>query len=116
MQSQRLSNLQELSELHGWSREALAEAKENAFIYEEFDSGVVILYDHFDYYVMTAFSEDDNHSLGMWRLIRSILIKYRDRPLYTSYTANREKLLKASERYNYTLMEGSLIMFPPNNQ
>lgn len=103
---------QEASIAHGWAEGELDYARDASIIYQEFDVGVVILNEVNNCYVMTAFSTDNMHSLSMWRLIRNILTKYRDKPLLTSYTTNRQKLLKASERYNYILGEGDIVIFP----
>ena len=109
-------DLQKASEDHGWDVGALEYTKNNSIIYEEFDIGMVALTEIYNVYIMTAFSIGDNHSLAMWRLIRSILTNYRDRPIITSYTDNREKLLKASEKYNYILGEGNIVIFPTQGQ
>lgn len=106
-----MNTLQEMSELHGWSKEDLTMAKKTSVVYREFKEGVVVLSDLGTIYVMTAFSIDNNHSMDMWRVIRSILKNYRDKPIITSYTSNREKLLKASERYNYSLGKGDIVIF-----
>lgn len=109
--------ISELAVAHGWTEDDLWYAKSTAIIYEEFeDVGVVILSEISNIYIMTAFSKDNKHTLGMWRIIRNILTNYRDKLLLTSYTQNREKLLKASERYNYILGEGNIVIFPTQGQ
>ena len=106
-----MNTLQKMSENHGWPKEDLLIAKKTSVVYREFKEGVVILSDLGTIYVMTAFSEGNKHSLSMWRVIRDILKNYRDKTIITSYTDNREKLLKASERYNYSLGKGDIVIF-----
>lgn len=108
---ERLKNLYNLSIEHGWEEHDLENARKTSVVYKEFDVGVVILSLFNDTYILTALSEDNKHTLSMWRTIRSILKTHRDKPIITYYTDNVEKLLKASERYDYFL-EGGLVIFP----
>jgi len=105
-------NLQELSILHGWEENDLLLSKQTSVVYREFKEGVVILSDMGAYYILSSFHKDDYYTLDMWRTIRSILINFRDKDILVGFSSNEERLLRASEKYNYILEHKGLVLFP----
>lgn len=98
---------------HGWDKHELLLHRHNSSIYREFSDGFIMLVpslnEKFDLLIATSIG--DNHSMDMWRVIRSIL-KGRTRPVITQYERNYEKLFKASKRYGAIAADDNIVIFP----
>lgn len=102
-----------LVEIHGWDTQDLLLQRYHASVYLEFDVGFVMLVPHDDLGidVLVATSTNDNHSMEMWRVIRTLLMS-RPRPILTQYERNYDKLFKASKRYGAKALEDNIVIFP----
>lgn len=98
---------------HGWDEATLDEQRRNAYKFQLFETGFVMLtYRHQeDVFVMTAAAVDDEYTRGMWRFIRTLLTN-RQCPIVTQYERNYEKLMKASQRYGAIALENNIVIFP----
>ncbi len=101
---------------HGWDRQELLLHRYHSSEYHEFDDGFIMLVpsDVNDLDVLIATSFEDNHSMDMWRVIRSIL-KNRKRTVVTQYERNFDKLYKASKRYGGIAYPDGIVVFPGTN-
>ena len=100
-----------LIEAHGWDKQDLLLQRFHSSIYREFPEGFVMLVPGEDLDILVATSEGDNHSMDMWRVIRSIL-KTRTRAVITQYERNFDKLFKASKRYGGIALSDGIVIFP----
>ena len=100
-----------LIEAHGWDKQDLLLQRFHSSIYREFPEGFVMLVPGVDFDLLVATSDNDNHSMDMWRVIRSIL-KTRTRPVITEYERNYDKLFKASQRYGAKALKDNIVIFP----
>ena len=100
-----------LIEAHDWDKQDLLLQRWHSTIYREFPEGFVMLVPGEDFDILVATSEGDNHSMDMWRVIRSIL-KTRTRAVITQYERNFDKLFKASKRYGGIALSDGIVIFP----
>ena len=106
-----MMNFLALVDAHGWDRQDLTLQRHHSTIYREFDEGFVMLVPGDDFDILVTTSLGDNHSMDMWRVIRSIL-KTRTRAIITQYERNFDKLFKASKRYGGIALHDGIVIFP----
>lgn len=104
-------NFLEIVNEHGWDIQDIVMQRHRASVYREFDAGFVMLVPHEDIDILIAASYNDEHSMDMWRVIRSLL-KSRTRPIITQYERNFDKLFKASQRYGGIARQNGIVIFP----
>ena len=90
----------------------LQELRDRSSFYEEFDVGFVMLVpENNNQFRLIAGAIDNDFNVGMFKCI-SKLLRCRQGSIYIQFTANYERLFKASKRYGGIQVVDGIVLFP----